>query len=147
METAAKSSLTQTNERGMLATAFTTKGRSSRLRYLTYLLSYCPLIMILGLLGPLYVIGIPIVIANYICATIQRCHDIGISGWWAALLGLPGPNLLLLAIPGKAATRYGDPPASVGRERVAALAMGALTLIACSVYYLYIARPAIQAYE
>jgi len=131
----------------LLAAAFTTKGRAGRLRYLIYLMSYCPLIMILGLFGPLYVIGIVVVIANYICATFQRCHDIGLNGWWSAIFGLPGPNLALLAIRGQAANRYGDPPAPVRSERLIAPVMVVLMLIACSAYYLYIFRPAIQAYE
>ena len=147
METSADPLPRPTTERSLLATAFTTKGRANRLRYLIYLMSYCPLIMILGLLGSFYVIGIPIVIANYICATIQRCHDIGLNGWWSAVLGLPGPNLALLAIRGKTANRYGDPPAPVGSERLIASLMVVLTLVACSAYYLYIFRPAIQAYE
>ena len=131
----------------MLAAAFTSRGRTGRLRYLIYLMSYCPLIMLLGLLGPLYLLGIPIVVANYICATIQRCHDIGLNGWWSLILGLPGPNLALLVIPGRAANRYGEPLAFARREGLIAAVMVLLTIAACSAYYLYIFRPAIQAYE
>jgi len=147
METSSQALATQGNELGILATAFTAKGRAGRLRYFIYLMSYYPLIMILGLFGPLYVIGIPIVIANYICATIRRCHDIGLSGWWALVLGLPGPNLVLLLIPGRAANRYGEQPTSARSERLVALVMFVLTIAACGAYYLYVFRPAIQAYE
>jgi uncharacterized membrane protein YhaH (DUF805 family) len=138
---------TQAYEPGLLATAFTSKGRAGRLLYLIYLMSYFPLIMILGLFGPLYVIGIPIVVANYVCATIRRCHDIGLSGWWALVLGLPGLNLALLVIPGGATNRFGEPPIYARGERPAALVMLLLLIAACGAYYLYIFRPAIQAYE
>ena len=147
METSPLVTATQANEPGLLATAFTTKGRAGRLPYLIYLLSYCPLIMILGLFGPLYVIGIPIVVANYVCATIRRCHDIGLNGWWALALGLPGPNLVLLVVPGRATNRFGEPPTSARSERLAAVVMLLLSIAACGAYYLYIYRPAIQAYE
>jgi hypothetical protein len=110
-------------------------------------MSNCPLIMFLGLFGPLYVIGIPIVIATYICATIRRCHDIGLSGWWALVLGLPVLNLALLVVPGAAANRFGEQPTSDRSERLAALVMLLLTIAACSAYYLYVFRPAFQAYE
>jgi len=103
--------------------------------------------MMLGLFGPLYVIGIPIVIANYICATIRRCHDIGLNGWWALVLGLPGPNLVLLLVPGKASNRFGEQPTSDRSECIVALTMVLLTITACSAYYFYVFRPAIQAYE
>jgi hypothetical protein len=110
-------------------------------------MSYFPLVMILGLFGPLYVIGIPIVVANYVCATVRRCHDIGLSGWWALVLGLPGLNLALLVVPGRATNRFGEPPTSARGERLAAFVMLILLIAACGAYYLYIFRPAIQAYE
>jgi uncharacterized membrane protein YhaH (DUF805 family) len=147
METASDISPAPPQERGLLSTAFTTKGRAGRLRYLIYLMSYCPLIMILGLFAPLYIFGIPLIVANYVCATVQRCHDIGLAGWWAFVLGLPGPNLALLVIPGRATNRYGDPPTSVRREPMVAAVMVLLTIGACSAYYRYTYLPAIQAYE
>lgn len=147
METSPQVSSTQATEPGLLATAFTTKGRAGRLRYLTYLLSYCPLIMVLGLLGPLYIIGIPIVIVSYACATIRRCHDIGLSGWWALLLGLPVLNVALLVVPGKTTNRFGEPPTLASGERLVAFVMLLLSIAACGAYYLYTFRPAYQAYE
>lgn len=147
MEASSQTATEHPTEPGILATAFTAKGRVGRLRYFIYLMSYCPVLMILGIFAPLYVIGIFMVIANYICATIRRCHDIALSGWWALVLGLPGPNLVLLVVPGREPNRYGEQPASIRSERLVALVMLLLTIGACGVYYLYVFRPAIQAYE
>jgi hypothetical protein len=111
-------------------------------------MSYYPLLTILGLFGPLYVLGIPFILGNYICVTIQRCHDIGLSGWWSIALGLPGPNLALLAIPGNSGVnRYGQPLSPVRSERLIAPVMVLLTIASCGLYYLYGFRPAFQAYE
>jgi len=147
MEPATNDAPKLASEQGILSNAFTTSGRTGRLRYLIYMASYFPLIMLLGLFGPLKVIGIPVVIANYVCATIQRCHDVGLSGWSAVILGLPGANILLMVMPSKGANRYGDPLSSGRKERLIAVLMVILTIAACSVYYFYIFRPALQAYE
>ncbi len=149
METSEPVSIDSTTaQRGVLAAAFTSKGRAGRLRYLIYLMSYAPLVMLLGLFGPLYVLAIALIMISYPLVTIQRCHDLGLSGWWSLLLGLPGPNLALLVIPGsRNANRFGAVPGVSRGEWIAASLTILLTVAACSAYYLYIYRPAIQAYE
>jgi hypothetical protein len=63
------------------------------------------------------------------------------------ILGLPGLSLALLIIPGKEVNRYGNPPPSIRSQRFTAAIMVFLTIVAWSAFYLYIFRPAFQAYE
>src|SRR4051812_9816269 len=63
-------------------------------------MSCAPLALLLSLLGPVYVAGLLVSLVNYALATIQRCHDPGLRGWWALVLGMPSLPTLLV-IPGK----------------------------------------------
>ncbi len=59
------------------------------------------------------------VVPAQIAATAQRCRDVSLSGWWAALLLFPPLGLplwaWLLVVPGKPRlNRYGPPPGESG---------------------------------
>ena len=54
--------------------------------------TYIPLIITIVLLT----IAVLFVIYTYVCLCIRRCHDIGLSGWWAILGFIPYINLFLI---------------------------------------------------
>lgn len=114
--------------------AFTSKGRIGRLRFLSYsVVAYFAVILAAGLLGalsvplhlPLWVVStlpiIPYAIV-IVMLSIQRSHDMDWSGWMTFLALIPFVGLLWLFKGGtQGANRFGDPtpPNSTGVKVIA----------------------------
>ena len=107
----------------------TSKGRMGRLRFFYYNLLVGLIGMVLIMLGSMAfgispILGGIIVAAIYIAIivisiflTIQRCHDLNKSGWWALLLLVPFAIFYFYFVPGtKGSNRFGlmPPPNSKG---------------------------------
>jgi len=101
---------------------FSAQGRIGRLRYLAYSTSATVVYSIvlgalLAALGETTVATLTTVLAVIallwftLLTGIKRCHDIGISGWWAATFIIPIISLVWLFVPGnKGENRFGPPP-------------------------------------
>lgn len=102
---------------------FSARGRIGRLRYLAYSTGATLVYSVaLGLLAATimtnltaaevvaYAAYIPLLWFTIITG-IKRCHDIGISGWWALTVIIPVIALVWLFVPGnKGENRFGPPP-------------------------------------
>ncbi len=106
---------------------FSAKGRLGRIRYLAYsigisLVFSVMMMLVAGLGGFLLgeaggIVAIAAMVLGYgamiyigILLLIQRCHDMGKSGWFALLALIPLASLIFLFWPGvKEANEYGAP--------------------------------------
>lgn len=136
---------------------FSIGGRIGRTRYLLYLMAYFLSLQLSNVLSVLLSGGVPLLrlfvlvfaFLSYCCVTVKRTHDIGLSGWFALVLGLPGINLLLLAIPGNnKINRFGDPPLSPSpKEKWVTGGATAATISVLVLIYVWIVEPAVAAYQ
>lgn len=107
------------------------RGRLPRLRFVVHLGASVslPTAMVAAALTPLHDLhartpqlaaalaaaSLALVLLWQVSATCRRLHDLGLSGWLAALVVLPGVNLLVVALlalwPGQPGTNRHGPPA------------------------------------
>lgn len=131
------------------------RSRVNRPRYLVWIMGAYVAVQVLyiaPILGLLGLLALPIV---YTVFSVHRLHDIGLSGWWVLILGLPVINLYLMAKAGeKTENAYGPPPPpsttgdkiSAGIVTAIALAtMGLQAVYINDVYISYQTRGAIHA--
>lgn len=101
------------------------RGRIGRLRYLAYQGGAYLLLMALGIVGGVasammqspgwvtflvFAVSVPYCVLT-VLLTIQRCHDIGWTGWAVLLALIPLAGLLFWFVPGTPGTnRFGAPP-------------------------------------
>jgi uncharacterized membrane protein YhaH (DUF805 family) len=145
---------------------FTSQGRIGRLRYIGYSTGLPFLIMLAvgvvsGILGGatgntafawLVIAGYVAVMIVAILLTIQRCHDMGKSGWLALLLVVPLVNLIFWFIPGTdGENRFGlkPPPNGAGVVVLALIfpilaVVGIVAAIALPAYQDYVKRAQVQ---
>ena len=137
----------------------TSKGRMGRLRFFYYN-------MLVGLVGMLLiglgsvafgvspilggiivtVIYIAIVVIS-ILLTIQRCHDLNKSGWWALLLFVPFAVFYFYFFPGtKGSNQFGLMPPPNGKGVIAGSILLPLAMIVLMGILSAIALPAYQDY-
>lgn len=101
---------------------FSAQGRIGRLRYLAYStvasVIYSILLAVLfamfagsEMLTVVTWLAVIAVLWFNVITGIKRCHDINISGWWAATLILPVITLVWMFMPGsRGENRFGPPP-------------------------------------
>lgn len=70
--------------------------------------------LVVNLLASLFCIVFLLLVVPYICVSVRRLHDIGRSGLWLLLGGVPIANIVVLVftlMPSQAnANEYGDNP-------------------------------------
>jgi len=110
---------------------FTAEGRLGRIRYFYYFLltvlgiSAITFAMLLLNIRPTEDIQSVFIFIAMIVLTIQRCHDLNISGWWSLLVFVPLVSFYFFFAPGtKGANRFGAEP----RPNSKAVIIGAILL-------------------
>lgn len=123
-------------------------GRIGRLRYLIWLCAIYLVIQLMSVWLPLWLGAILVGMVCYAVATVRRVRDLGLSSWFALLLGLPLVSLVLLVLPGnEGPNRHGTPPGPVSRkEGVTAAVLLAITLALLVVTWMFVIAPAWAQY-
>jgi uncharacterized membrane protein YhaH (DUF805 family) len=100
-------------------------GRIGRLRYVAYSIAASLVLMVAlavlggvsgamrssGLMLAAMAVGYAAAIAFSIVLTIQRCHDMNLTGWLSVLWIVPLVNFVFLLVPGtQGPNRFGPPP-------------------------------------
>jgi len=137
----------------------TSKGRMGRLRFFYYNLLVGLIGMLLILLGSVAfgispALGGIIVAIVYIAMivisillTIQRCHDLNKSGWWAFLLLVPFAVFYFYFFPGtKGSNQFGLMPSQNGKGVIAGAILLPLAMFILVGILSAIALPAYQDY-
>lgn len=134
---------------------FSSQGRIGRLRYLAYgigaSLVYQALVGVSAaslspaFTGLLMLAAFAVYLWFTVITGIKRCHDLGMSGWWALTVIIPVIALIWLFVPGNQdANRYGPPPPPnsrgvklLGYMLPAIIFIGILAAIALPAYKTY----------
>lgn len=124
-------------------------GRIGRLRYLIWLCAIYLVIQVMSVVWSLWIASLLGGLGCYAVATVRRVRDLGLSSWFALLLGLPLVSLVLLVLPGtRASNRHGDAPAPASRkERALALVLLITTLALLVVTWVVLIGPAWAHYS
>jgi len=103
---------------------FSSEGRIGRVRYIGYTFGYTVLIaLVIGLVGALLggastglafavgAVGYIAIVVMQILLTIQRSHDMNVTGWLCLISLIPLAALVFWLVPGtRGANNYGPPP-------------------------------------
>ena len=139
---------------------FSAQGRIGRVRYIGYTFGYTFLIaLVIGIVGALlggvssglaFVVGaagyIAIVVMQ-ILLTIQRSHDMNVTGWLCLISLIPLAALVFWFVPGtRGANNYGPPPPNTTGAVIAAcilpliMVVGIVAAVAIPAYQDYVQR-------
>lgn len=119
-------------------------GRIGRLRYLIWLCAIYLVIQLMSVVWPLWIASLLGGLGCYAIATVRRVRDLGLSSWFALLLGLPLVSLVLLVLPGtRSSNRHGEAPGPASRKEWAlALVLLITTLALLVVTWIVVIGPA-----
>ncbi len=127
----------------------TNKIRVNRRQYLSVICSNYLGLQLAAVMGPLGLFVMLGLLAIYVNVTIKRVHDLGLTGWFCLLLGLPLISLILIVLPGsKQENRYGPPVKPAPMKAI--LYCWAVSLLAVAMliaYYFLIVVPAWERYR